>query len=90
MSEDQSRYVEAARSDFDRMKQELDKIRASMKADGESPNSNSEVLETAWQDFQDQWAKLQEAGETASSELQEGFNGARDRFQRVLESYRKS
>ena len=90
MSEDQNRYVEAARSDFDRMKQELDKIRASMKTDGDSPTSTSEVLETAWQDFQDQWTKLQEAGETASSELQESFNGARDRFQRVLESYRNS
>lgn len=90
MSDGQSRYVEAAQSDVDRMKRELDKVRASMGSDGENSKSDSEVLETAWQDLQDQWSKLQEAGGTASSELQEGFNGARDRFQRVLDTYRNS
>lgn len=88
MSDAQNRYVEAARSDFDSMKQEFDKVRDRLATDGDQAKPDSELLDTAWSDLQSQWDKLQKAGNTASSELKEGFNDARDRFQRVLQSYR--
>jgi tRNA A58 N-methylase Trm61 len=87
MSDNDNRYVEAARQDMERLQGELQQVKQQL-ADRSDKQSESAVLDTAWSDLSDQWQRLQAAGDTASKEVQDAFDGARERAQRVLDSYR--
>jgi ElaB/YqjD/DUF883 family membrane-anchored ribosome-binding protein len=87
MSETDNRYVEAARQDMERLQGELQQVKQQL-ADRGDKQSESAVLDTAWSDLSDQWQRLQAAGDTASKEAQDAFDGARERVRRVLDSYR--
>ncbi|MBK1696207.1 hypothetical protein [Rhodovibrio salinarum] len=82
----QNRYLEAARADIDKLQSEFEEVRQNVQNNGAS--GVSQTLETAWNDLQEHWQKLQAAGDTAPSEVQSGFQDARERFQRILNSYR--
>lgn len=87
MTNTTDRYVEAARNDFEKLQKEFDEVRQRSTT---SSSLDSELVETAWNDLQEQWQKLSAAGETASTELQNSYEEARQRFQKVLDSYRNN
>lgn len=80
-----NRYVEAARRDVETLKREFDALRERASGSG---RTESDLADTAWNDLQEQWQKLEAAGDTASTELQNAFEDARLRARRVLDSYR--
>lgn len=88
MTNTTDRYVEAARNDFEKLQKEFDEVR--QRSTTSSSNLDSELVETAWNDLQEQWQKLSAAGETASTELRNSYEEARQRFQKVLNSYRNN
>jgi ElaB/YqjD/DUF883 family membrane-anchored ribosome-binding protein len=87
MSERDNRYLDAAREDVERLQGELQQVKQQL-ADRADKQSESALLDTAWSDLSDQWQRVQAAGDTASKELQDAFDGARERVRRVLDSYR--
>lgn len=89
MTSTSDKYVEAARNDVEKLQKEFDNLRQQLSGSSTS-NLDSELAETAWNDFQEQWQKLSAAGETASTELRNSYEEARQRFQKVLDSYRNN
>jgi len=87
MSDDQDRYIDAARSDLDSMEQELEKVRARLSGDGDASKPDSELLDTVWNDLHTQWRKLQSSGAVASAETRDAYEEARKRFRKVLDAY---
>lgn len=88
MTSTSDKYVEAARNDVEKLQKEFDDVQ--QRFTGSSSKLDSELVETAWNDFQEQWRKLSAAGETASTELRNSYEEARQRFQKVLDSYRNN
>ncbi|MBK5910843.1 hypothetical protein CCR85_04965 [Rhodothalassium salexigens] len=86
MAQANDRYLDAAKQDYDRLKAEAQSLKQSItKTDG----PDSQLLDTAWADLEDQWQRLQAVGETASEEVQQGFDQGRERLRRVIDSYRQ-
>lgn len=89
MSGDHNRYLEAARSDLDGLKQEFDKVRERLELDGDTSNARSELLDTAWSDLRSQWRKLQASGAAASAETRDAYEEARTHLRKVLDAYHR-
>jgi len=89
MTRESGSLVEAARSDLNDLKSRLDDARESLAASG-GTKEHSETIETAWNNLQTQWQKLQAAGDTASTELRNEFEDAKARFRHVVDTYHQS
>ncbi|MBB4211671.1 hypothetical protein EV659_10522 [Rhodothalassium salexigens DSM 2132] len=86
MAQANDRYLDAAKQDYDRLKGEVQSLKQSI-TNPDGPDS--QLLDTAWADLEDQWQRLQAVGETASEEVQQSFDQGRERLRRVIDSYRQ-
>lgn len=95
MSTQDNKYAQAAQEDFDALKSKWNEMRERMSDKGGDNGSGdgkpeSKFAETAWNDFKDQSEKIRAAGGTASSELRGSYEAARDKFKKVVDSYKRA
>jgi len=87
MSLQDNKYVEAIKADVDSLKAQWNEMRLAMKLKQATGDTfNSEVAETAWNDFETHAANLREAGDNASEDARKAYEEARKKVRGFLRS----